>query len=152
MAQPKVVADIMTKDVLFLQEEDNLSQIGQTMERFSLRHLPVVDRGRLVGLVTHRDVLRLAVSELSDNDQFRQERQRRLVENTFVAKIMTRRPRTVFPDTPVLEAAEILVESKFGCLPVVDSQGNLVGIVTEHDFLKLLVANLKRETPRSSPR
>jgi CBS domain-containing membrane protein len=152
MAQPKVVADIMTKDVLFLQEEDNLSQIGQTMERFSLRHLPVVDRGRLVGLVTHRDVLRLAVSELSDNDQFRQERQRRLVENTFVAKIMTRRPRTVFPDTPVLEAAEILVESKFGCLPVVDSQGNLVGIVTEHDFLKLLVANLKRETPHSSPR
>jgi CBS domain-containing membrane protein len=152
MAQPKVVADIMTKDVLFLQEEDNLSQIGQTMDRFSLRHLPVVDRGRLVGLVTHRDVLRLAVSELSDNDQFRQERQRRLVENTFVAKIMTRRPRTVFPDTPVLEAAEILVESKFGCLPVVDSQGNLVGIVTEHDFLKLLVANLKRETPHSSPR
>ena len=144
MANPKVVADIMTKDVLSLKEEDNLSQIGQTMERFSLRHLPVVDGGRLVGLVTHRDVLRFAVSELSDNDQVRQERQRRLIENTFVARIMTRRPLTVFPDTPILEAAEILVESKFGCLPVVDSHGNLVGIVTEHDFLKLLVASLKQ--------
>jgi CBS domain-containing protein len=144
MANPKVVADIMTKDVLFLNEEDNLSQIGQTMERFSLRHLPVVDGRRLVGLVTHRDVLRLAVSELYDDDQARQERQRRLGENTFVAKIMTRRPRTVFPETPIVEAAEILVESKFGCLPVVDSSGDLVGIVTEHDFLKLLVANLKK--------
>jgi CBS domain-containing membrane protein len=144
MANPKVVADIMTKDVLYLTEEDNLSQIGQTMERFSLRHLPVVDGGRLIGLLTHRDVLRLAVSELADNDQVRNERQKRLVENTFVAKVMTRRPVTVFPDTPIVEAAEVLVESKFGCLPVVDAHGNLVGIVTEHDFLKLLVATLKQ--------
>lgn len=86
----------------------------------------------------------LAVSELADNDQVRNERQKRLVENTFVAKIMTRRPLTVFPDTLIVEAAEMLVRSKFGCLPVVDSQDNLVGIVTEHDFLKLLVANLKQ--------
>jgi CBS domain-containing protein len=50
----------------------------------------------------------------------------------------------VFPDTPIVEAAEMLVASKFGCLPVVDSQGKLVGIVTEHDFLKLLVATLKQ--------
>lgn len=144
MAKPKVVADIMTKDVLYLTEEDNLSQIKDTMERFSLRHLPVVDGRRLVGLVTHRDLLRVAVSELADNDQVRSERQKRLVENTFVAKIMTRRPETVFPDTPIVEAAEMLVASKFGCLPVVDSEGNLVGIVTEHDFLKLLVATLKQ--------
>jgi len=142
MAKPKVVADIMTRDVRFLSEEDNLSQIAQTMDRFSLRHLPVVDGSRLVGLITHRDVLRLAISELV-HDMSTHERQKRLAENTFVAKVMTRNPRTVAPETPIVEAAEVLVQSKFGCLPVVDKLGTLVGIVTEHDFLKLLVATMK---------
>jgi CBS domain-containing protein len=51
---------------------------------------------------------------------------------------MTRDPDTVSPDTPVWEAAKIIVESKFGCLPVVNEDGYLVGIVTEHDFVKTI--------------
>jgi len=146
MAAPTVVADIMTRDVLSLSEEDNLEDIAQRMERFSLRHMPVVDGSRLVGLITHRDILRLAVSELTDEPAVQQARQRRLVENTFVAKVMTRNPLTVRPQTPIVEAAEMLVRSKFGCLPVVEDEGKLVGIVTEHDFMKLLVALLKRDS------
>jgi CBS domain-containing protein len=133
----------MTRDVLFLREEDNLADIAKGMERFNLRHLPVVDGSRLVGLITHSDVLRLAISELSTEPAARQERQRLLAENTFVAKVMTRSPLTVKPQTPIIDAGEILVRTKFGCLPVVDDEGKLVGIVTEHDFMKLLVVMLK---------
>jgi CBS domain-containing membrane protein len=143
MEQSRVVSDIMTREVLVLSEEDNLRQIAEGMDRLSLRHLPVVDGTRLVGLVSHRDVLRLAVSALVAETPIGRAREQRLEENAFIAKVMTRDPVTVAPDTPLAEAANILVRSKFGCLPVVDRDHNLVGIVTEHDFLKLLVRVLK---------
>jgi CBS domain-containing protein len=62
---------------------------------------------------------------------------------TFVATVMTRDLQTVRPETPLAEAAQQLVSHKFGCLPVTTSDGTLVGIVTEHDFLKTLVKLLQ---------
>jgi CBS domain-containing protein len=59
-------------------------------------------------------------------------------ESTFVASIMTRDPIAVGPDTTIAEAARILIKARFGCLPVVDENRNVIGIVTEHDFMKVL--------------
>jgi CBS domain-containing protein len=126
MTEAKTVADIMTRRVIYLREEDNLSRIVEGMEHFGLRHLPVLDGDRLVGMITHRDMLKiLSAAE-------------RREESTFVASIMTRDPIAVGPDTTIIEAARILIKARFGCLPVVDENRNVIGIVTEHDFMKVL--------------
>ncbi len=149
------VADIMTTPVITLDEEDNLKSIREGMDRFHLRHLPVVDGEKLVGLVTHRDILRLASAELDPAAKLRAP----AIEDTFVSSVMTRDPQTCSPDTPVADAARLMYENKFGCLPVVDDDGNLVGIVTENDMLGYLVSHLltdkqkaKRPDPRPLPR
>ena len=126
MTEAKTVADIMTRRVIFLREEDNLSRIVEGMEHFGLRHLPVLDGDRLVGMVTHRDMLKILTSA------------RRHDDSTFVASVMTRDPIAVRPDTTISEAARILLKARFGCLPVVNEDGNVIGIVTEHDFVKVL--------------
>jgi CBS domain-containing protein len=89
-------------------------------------------------------MLRLAVSELLLFAPVARTRERYLEENTFVAKVMTRNPVTVTPQTAIAEAAKRLYDAKVGCLPVVED-GLLVGIVTETDFLGLLVQLLKSE-------
>jgi len=141
---PRVVADIMTREIEVLHEEDNLEHISQRMDRLKLRHLPVVDGTRLLGLISHHDMLRLAVSELLLFAPVARTRERYLGQNTFVAKVMTRDPVTVTPQTPIAQAAELLFNAKVGCLPVV-KDGQLVGIVTETDLLGLLVRLLKTE-------
>ncbi|MCP4678959.1 MAG: CBS domain-containing protein [Deltaproteobacteria bacterium] len=132
------VADIMTKRVIYLREEDNLTIISKGMERYNLRHLPVVSDDKLMGIVTHRDLLRLAVSSIETSTPEGKMKQEKLDESTFVASVMTQNPVTVSPDTPIWEAARIIIDNKFGCLPVIDKDSKLVGIVTEHDFLKTL--------------
>ncbi len=134
----RTVADIMTARVIFIREEDNLTSISKGMDRYHLRHLPVVSEGKLMGIVSHRDLLRLAVGSFEADTPEGKAKQQAVNENTFVAAIMTRDPVTVTPGTSIKDAAKIIVESKFGCLPVVEEDNILVGIVTEHDFVKLL--------------
>lgn len=137
MSQPKTVADVMTKEVVVLREEDNLAEVATDMERYHFRHLPVVDGRSLVGIVSQRDLLRFTASRL-EQGAAAVDKERRLEEGTFVARVMTKAPETVLPETPLSVAAKKLVKGRFNCLPVVDANGDLVGIVTNHDLLKVL--------------
>ena len=137
MTQPKTVADVMTKEVVVLREEDNLAEVAADMERYRFRHLPVVDGRTLVGIVSQRDLLRATVSRLEASVAAR-DKDRHLKEQTFVARVMTRDPQSVLPETPLSVAAKKLVRGHFGCLPVVDAENRLVGIVTNHDLLEVL--------------
>ncbi len=130
------VSDIMTTSVVTLTEEDNLASIRQGMEDLGLRHVPVVDGMSLVGLITHRDILRLTSAEIDPGGSAARVR---LAESTFVTTVMTPNPKTCTPEATIEEAARAMVEGKFGCLPVVDETGMLMGIVTEHDLLKAIV-------------
>jgi CBS domain-containing protein len=136
-----IVADIMTASPRVLHEEDNLAMAIELMAQSHVRHLPVVDGKRLVGLVSHTDVLRFSLSELRVQSAVGASIERRMEQDTFVAQLMTRNPVSVTPQTPLADAARILRDSKFGCLPVV-KDGELVGIVTETDFFAVLVSLL----------
>ena len=144
MTLTRPVSAIMTEDVITLHEEDDLLEIDRGMQQYQLRHLPVVDGRKLVGLVTHRDLLRVSASSL-EPEHVAAARDAEAKSQTFVSSVMTRSVKTVSPDTPLSEAVRALVEGRFGCLPVVDDAGDLVGIVTEHDMLKLLVEVLVLE-------
>lgn len=116
------VGDFMTRELVTVNEGDDLA-LAESMLRLSgIRHLPVVRHGVLVGLLTHRDLLRSAV----DHDR----------RSTTAADAMTRDPEAVRPETSLVRAARLMLEKKFGCLPVVDRDGRLVGIITESDFVR----------------
>ena len=145
MSKPRVVADIMTRDLITVHEEDNLQEVQSDMNIFRKRHLPVVDGDRLVGLLSHRDLLRMSTGSLERNsfmDAIDAERK----GETFVAEVMTRDLVTTTPQTPLAEAARTLANSFHGCLPVVDEQDRLVGMVTEHDFVLLAARLLENDS------
>ena len=130
------VADFMTTDVVTLTEDETLAHAQRCMARGRIRHLPVVRERTLVGLVTHRDLLAASFSifaEVEANEQ------RRVFDTVRVVEAMHRDVVTVSPELPVSKAARILLENKYGCLPVVDDEQQLQGIVTEADFLRLTV-------------
>ena len=131
---PVLVKHLMSSPVVSLFAEQTLPLAGDIMRFKHIRHLPVVDDdGRLVGLVTHRDILRAQISFLTGlTDEQRRARQ----EEVRVRELMTRDLWTVHPDTLASVAGQTISEHHYGCLPVVDDRYVLVGIVTERDFLK----------------
>jgi len=130
-----LVRDLMTRDVVTLEEDENLLLADDVMRLGRIRHLPVVGAGRkLVGLVTHRDMLRASVSSLAGIGRVEDATIKRAIP---VREVMARDVVTIGPDRPAVEAAELLLHRKVGCLPVVDEDGRLVGIVTEADFVDL---------------
>lgn len=130
------VRELMSTDLVTLTEDETLAHAAQCMARGRIRHLPVVRDGRLVGLLTHRDLLAASFSIFAEVDA---NEQRRVFVTIPVADLMHHRVMTVAPDLTVAEAAEILLDNKFGCLPVIEDDGLLVGLITEADFLRLTV-------------
>lgn len=114
-----LVRDCMTTTVHTVNPEDPVAAVREAFRRRRIRQLPVVAAGRVIGIVTDRDV-RGTVSD-----------------TTTVDAVMTPNPATVTPDTPVERAAVIMRERKFGALPVVAGD-KLVGIVSESDLLDAL--------------
>ena len=130
------VQDLMTKDVVSLGPHDTLEEVYDLMDNKHFRHVPVVNEdGELMGLITQRDLLEGA---LGDVDELPVGLQREMLSQTKVEEVMTVEPETVEPTTPLLAAGQLLLEHKFGCLPVVDGT-TLVGILTESDFVRQVV-------------
>jgi CBS domain-containing protein len=106
------------------------------MDRYRIRHVPIVDmQGNYVGLTSHRDMLSATISQLADLDQ---ETQREIDAGIPLREIMSTQTATLAPDDSIREAAETLLNNKFGCMPVLEGS-ELVGILTEADFLKLTI-------------
>jgi CBS domain-containing membrane protein len=126
----------MSPDVetMFVDETMDLANTILTLAR--IRHLPVVDReGKLKGVLSQRDLLRAFA------DVYKHGGSERDQDRISVASIMTNEVTTVGPDDPALEAAEIIWENKFGCLPVVEND-RVVGILTESDFVRSAIEQL----------
>ncbi len=136
-----IVSDLMTENVIALQQEEDLSIASDLMSENGIRHLPVIDStGELLGLISHRDLVKVAYTTadylpLSDLNQ--------LLRKTKVKEIMVREIETVSPDTEIEEAGTIIMENKLGCIPVCDGT-HLVGILTESDFVRYVVC-MERE-------
>ena len=119
-----------------LQATDDLEALYDLMDQHHVRHVPVVDRdGDLVGLVTQRD---LARSVLGAQDLLPLSVQQEILRRRSVREIMATEVETVEPDEDLRNAAEMLIENKIGCLPVVEGE-HLVGILTESDFVRRYV-------------
>ena len=126
------VSDLMSEDLFTLNVDDNFVVAEEIMKWRAIRHIPVVDlENRLVGLVTHRDILKTSISSLVEISKLKVQE---IYKNIRVGDIMCKEVVYVFPDTLLMEAAAVMVDKKYGCLPVVCDQ-RLVGIITEADFV-----------------
>jgi len=134
------VSDYMTPDPMTVAPEDSLMEALEVMRLRKVRRLPVAVGGTLVGLVTEGDLKRAEPSMLSQTeDDFN-----RVMEETPVSRIMIQSPMTVAPETPLLEAADSLYETKYGAVPVV-AEGRIVGILSVNDLVRALVDLLREQ-------
>lgn len=130
-----VVRDYMTRNVTTLTDESRLLDAALLIRRTGKRHVPIVGaQGQVVGIISDRDVSRMAPSMLA---RMTPEEYNTVFEATPITVAMTKNPITVTPDTPIGEAVSILYTRKIGALLVVDG-GKLVGILTVNDMLGLL--------------
>jgi acetoin utilization protein AcuB len=125
----------MSTDVFFLAPDATLTEAVAALRSRRIRHLPIVENGRLIGIVTDRDVKRALPSLLEGTTQ---EEHDRLLSSTAISRIMTREPVTTTPTTKLKDALTLMIENRYGGLPVLDGN-RLCGIVTENDLLRLLL-------------
>jgi acetoin utilization protein AcuB len=140
------IRDVMTKNPVTIDSETLVLDAQKVMKENNIRRLPIVDKGKLVGIITQHDLLEaspspatsLSIHELNY-----------LLAKMKVKEIMKKNPATITPDTPFEEALKIGQEKKIGSFPVVDN-GKLVGIVTESDIVRFLTRalGLKEEGSR----
>jgi CBS-domain-containing membrane protein len=132
MGEKARVRDLMSPKVAILAADDTLGIADEVMCMGRIRHLPVVDMGRVVGVVSQRDLFRSALGTALALG-IRQPEE--LMRTLAVRDVMSTPAVTIGPGAPIQDAARTMAEKKIGCLPVVEDEG-LVGILTETDILR----------------
>jgi acetoin utilization protein AcuB len=127
-----IVERRMRRDIVWVDEEDPMQKAVDLLKEKGIRHLPVLKGGeKLVGIVSDRDVKAASPSSATSLEV---REIYYLLDRIKIKEIMTKKPYTVSPSTPVEEAALIMREKKIGALPVIE-KGKLWGIITETDIL-----------------
>jgi acetoin utilization protein AcuB len=131
------VRDYMTRNVTTLADDVKLLDAALMIRRTGKRHVPIISaqNSKLVGIISDRDILRLTPSVLTA--EMTEEEYNRVFEETPITKAMTKNPLTVSPDTPIVEAVQLLYSKKIGAVLAVED-GDLKGILTVSDMLGLL--------------
>ena|SRR5690242_17546601 len=130
----RTVREIMMGSPVTLKPDDTLKLANDVISLGRIRHIPIVDGGKLLGLLSERDLIGTTANKI-----FRLKRKTRaaLLTTVLIKEIMKKRLLTVEPDAKIKEAAHLMAANKIGCLPVV-SEGVLVGLVTTTDVLRYL--------------
>jgi acetoin utilization protein AcuB len=134
------VGDIMSTRLVSVHLDDTLEVIKEIFDSADIHHLLVVADAELYGIISDRDLLRALSPFIGSNVESPRDA---ATLNKRAHQIMTRKPRTLSPDTDIKEAIDLLLHNGFSCLPVVDEQQNPVGIVTWRDMLRYLAAAAK---------
>lgn len=143
------VKSILHPKLVTVSADERLDTVDDIMALGHVRHLPVVKAGELVGIVSHRDLLRASLSSISNVGLGEK---RAFLTSIKLHEVMTRDVITITPETSIQEAAEIMADERIGCLPVVDDN-RLMGMITETDLLHYIAELGRTSRPRkNSPR
>lgn len=127
----------MSTQVITVKPDSSLQEAVGLLKKHNIRRLPVLANGKLVGIVTDRDLKRASASDATSLEIHELLHLLSLVK---IREIMTKSPITVKPDDTIEETAEILMKHKISGAPVVDSMGRLVGVITQNDLFRVLVS------------
>lgn len=132
-----LVTNWMSKNVITVDENDSMHDAMKLLKEHDIRMLPVMKKGKLIGIVTDRDLKRASASDATTLDVHEL---LYLITKIKVKNIMTRDVITVPPDFTVEETTLVLQKNKISGAPVVDSDGQLVGTITQTDLFRVLIS------------
>jgi CBS domain-containing protein len=132
------VENVMTRDYVSVEPGERLDFVDDVMQLGRIRHMPVLEGGKLVGIVSQRDLLAASLSRALDFDA---QQRRSFMRSVEVSEVMSRNPITIAPGASLRDAARVLLRHRIGCLPVVDEAGTVVGLLTETDLLRGVYAD-----------
>lgn len=135
-----LVKDVMKTQLVTLNADSKLGFAEDIMYLGRIRHLPVVRGDCLVGILTQRDLYKASLTSMLTNWKENKE----FLDSIRVSEVMTKNVTTVSPDATVEDAAQIMIDKKVGCLPVVKDKNKLVGLITETDVLQYFVNENKK--------
>ncbi len=130
-----LVKEIMKTQLVTLNADSKLGFANDIMYLGRIRHLPVVKGENVVGILTQRDLYRASLTSLLTNWKENKE----FLDSIKVSEVMEKNVITTTPDTTIEEAAQIMIDKKVGCLPIVKDKNKLIGLITETDVLQYYV-------------
>ena len=134
------IQEMMESKVITISEDALLAEAAEKMRSHNIRHLPVTDKeGRLTGLFTQRDLFRILPSRMSEDDPIDAE----ILKRHVLKDVMRRIPEALGPKDPISKAVSLMWDKKYGCVPIVDGDRKVIGIVTAIDILHFAVHFLK---------
>ncbi len=138
MKRNEPVSKIMTTKLVTVHQGEPISKVRELIREHGIQHIPVVSGPKLVGIISHSDVLRVSFGEAFQTDE-------RAVDATLdhtmtLEQLMQKDPVSVRENAPIREAAEVLVRGNFHSLPVVSDGQKLVGLITSTDLIRYLLA------------
>jgi CBS domain-containing protein len=133
MSRSLRIEDVMRREFVSLRIGDRLDLAEDIMSLGRVRHMPVMEEGRLVGIVSQRDLLAHSLSKALD---FAPQDRRTFLKSVDVSEAMTRNVITIEASASLEEAARLMIRHRVGCLPVLAEGGEPIGIVTETDLIR----------------
>ncbi len=137
MKKREPVSEIMTKSVISVNKDNNnLREVKDIFHKENIRHLPVNDGQKIIGIISKNDLMRLSFGSMFDNQENADEA---VLDMLSIDQVMTHNPKTADSSTEIREIAQMLIDGGFHSLPIVD-EGETVGIVTSTDIMKYFLA------------
>lgn len=132
------IQEVMTTPVISVDIETHFKEIPRKFEQYNIRHLPVVGGDhKLVGLISQKELFRICPPHKTDNGDFVYDDG--ILSGIILKHVMVREPFFMQEDQPLGDAAVKFVEKKYGCIPIVNSNMQLTGILTQEDILRIAV-------------
>jgi len=141
-----LIRDWMTTEVITVKPKTGMLEAHSIMRSEKIRRVPVVSKGKVVGIITRSDVREAEPSSATSLNVWEMNY---LLHKLQVKDIMSREDLTVGPEDSIKTAASIMYKQKIGALPVVNEEAELVGIITESDVFRVLIAWLNEESGES---
>ena len=141
------IDEIMTKKVIALGEGEPFSRVEEIFRESHIRHLPIVDgKFRLVGIITQRDLYRIQSPRCDEDGNWFYDKE--ALDSHILKHVMTKNPMTLRSDNTVAEALLLMVDKKYGSIPIVDKDNILCGIITQIDILKIGAQIIRESKPK----
>ena len=133
----------MSKPVITVDVNDNMQNAMKLLKQHDISMLPVMKKGRLVGIVTDRDLKKASASDATSLEILELQQ---LISTIKVKDIMTKEHITIPLDYTVEETAQVLLKHKISGVPVIDNEGDMVGAITQTDIIRLLISLTDRKS------
>lgn len=136
MKRNELVSQIMSTDLVTVGVDDKLSEVRRLLRERKIHHMPVVHGSAFIGLITASDLLRVSWGDPYSHDPRQIDV---LLDTQDIRDVMQEDVKTVLPTMTIRDAARLLIDGSFHCLPVVESSGVLVGMITTTDLIRYLL-------------